>query len=100
MIRIPPHPLDVPGSMKIILGQTASDLIAAHGEYFYASIRRPDATSPPEADGRLVLIVIPMSREQAMDAGGVAVGTHTAKKLRKAVTTATRAKNAASPITP
>lgn len=100
MIRIPQHPLDVPGSMKIILGQTASDLIAAHGEYFYGSIRRPDATSPPEADGRLVLVVIPMSREQAMDAGGVAVGTHTAKRIRKGTTAATGGKATVSPITP
>ena len=34
---------------KFLLGQTASDLISAHGDQFFAIISHPDATSPAES---------------------------------------------------
>lgn len=53
-----PHAFDHPGSIKIILGQAASDAIAANADFHFAGISHPDSTSPPEAHGRLILVCI------------------------------------------
>jgi hypothetical protein len=80
---IPRHPLDHPGSIKILLGREASEAIAANSDFHMAAIVRPDATTPPGHDGRLVLICIPATKEQLDQAYGVAIGTHKAVKIRK-----------------
>ncbi|MEI6177999.1 MAG: hypothetical protein WCS43_13995 [Verrucomicrobiota bacterium] len=45
---IPRHPLDHPGSLKILLGREASDILAAHGERFFAVVVHPDSTAQPD----------------------------------------------------
>ena len=82
MTALPSHPLDCPGVLKILLGQTASDLIAAHGDQFFAVVTHPDCTAPPEAAGRMILHVMPVSKDAAQAACGVITGTHKATKIR------------------
>lgn len=64
---LPQHPLDWPGSIKIMLGRHASEAIAANGDFHLAMISHPDATTPPEADGRLILVCLPLAKS-ALDA--------------------------------
>jgi hypothetical protein len=97
---IPRHPLDVPGSIKLILGQTASDLLAAHGDYLVAVIVHPDATSPPESAGRMILVCLPTDKGTAVDVCNVALGTHIAKKAKPATTATPAAKTAQPAFTP
>lgn len=100
MIRIPFHPLDHPGSIKILLGQTASELLASLGDWHVATISHPDATSPPEAAGRMILICSPMNRETAIDVGRVIVGSHVVKRIAKPATAALGGKKAVPAHTP
>jgi hypothetical protein len=93
---IPAHPLDLPGCIKIMLGQAASDALAALGDYFIAAVVHPDCTSPPEAHGRMILIALPASREAIDNATRVALGTMVAKPIRPAATPAT-ARTTANP---
>lgn len=79
---IPRHNLDHPGSIKIILGREASDAIAANGDYHLAMISHPDATSPPEAAGRLVLVCVPLTKRLANEAANVALGRRTQMRKR------------------
>jgi len=81
---IPPHPLDHPGSIKILLGREASEAIAANGDFHLAMISHPDATSPPEALGRLVLTCLPLDKETLNAATRVALGTARAVNISKA----------------
>ena len=78
---LPVHPLDHPGSIKIMLGREASEAIAATGDYHLAVISHPDATSPPEANGRLILTCIPLAKPVLDGAARVALGTHRAVKI-------------------
>ena len=71
---LPPHPLDHPGAIKILLGREASEAIAANGDHHLAVITHPDATSPPEAAGRLVLVCVPLPKQALDDAAAVALG--------------------------
>jgi len=86
---IKPHPLDVAGSIKIMLGQAASDILAAHGDCHFAIISHPDATSPPEASGRLILTCLPLPRQTLDNATRVALGTMAATRSRKPATAGT-----------
>ena len=79
---LPHHPLDHPGSLKILLGRAASEALAAHGDQFFAIIGHPDCTSPPEAAGRMVLTCLPLSRDVLNDASRVALGRATAKPIK------------------
>jgi hypothetical protein len=84
---LPRHPLDHPGSIKVLLGREASEAIAANGDYHLAVITHPDATSPQGHLGRLVLICLPCTKDQ-LDAGyRVASGTHKATKIKSTPTT-------------
>lgn len=65
---LPAHPLDLPGSIKIMLGREASEAIAANGDFHLAAVTYPDATSPPEANGRMILICLPCSKDALNDA--------------------------------
>jgi len=71
---IPQHPLDHPGSIKIILRRDASEAIAANGDFHLAMISHPDATSPPEAHGRLILVCLPLAKSVLDAATRVALG--------------------------
>lgn len=79
---IPRHPLDRPGSIKILLGREASEAIAANGDFHLAAITRPDSTSPRDHDGRLVLVCIPASKDALDAAYRVVSGTHRAAKIK------------------
>ena len=78
------HPLDVPGSIKIALGQAASDALAAHRDMFFAVVVHPDSTSPPEAMGRMILIAIPGDRAAIDGACRVAAGKARDASIRTA----------------
>jgi len=71
---LPPHPLDHPGSIKIMLGREASEAIAANWDYHFAGITHPDSTSPPEAHGRLILVCIRTDKATFDAATRVALG--------------------------
>ena len=71
---IPPHPLDHPGSIKIMLGLEASEAISANADFHFAGISHPDATSPPEAAGRLILVCIRTDKATLDSATRVALG--------------------------
>ena len=77
------HPLDHPGSIKILLSRAASEALAANGDYHLALVSHPDATSPPESAGRLILVCVPLTKEAADNAARVALGTMTARPIRK-----------------
>jgi len=79
---LPPHPLDHPSVIKIMLGQTARDALKAIGPHHLAIIIQADSTAPPEAQGRFVLHCLPLSPELANDAFRVATGRATAKPIR------------------
>lgn len=83
---LPHHPLDAPGVLKILIGREASEIIEAHGEQFLAIITHPDSTSPPEATGRLVLHVLPITKERADAAYRVAAGKARAMPIKKPIT--------------
>ena len=84
---LPPHPLDHPGSIKILLGREASEAIAANGDFHFAGITHPDATSPPEAHGRLILVCIPLDKAALDAAARVALGRARAMKISTPSTT-------------
>lgn len=79
---IPSHPLDLPGSIKIMLGRAASEILEAHGERFLAVISHPDSTSPPEANGRMILTCLPLSITAINDATRVALGKARAVSIK------------------
>ena len=78
---LPPHPLDHPGSIKILLGREASDAIAANADFHFAAITHPDATSPPEAHGRLILVCLRTDKATLDAATRVALGKDRAVKI-------------------
>lgn len=72
---LPPHPLDHPGAIKIMLGREASEAIAANCDYHFAGITHPDSTSPPGSHGRLILVCIRTDKATLDAATRVALGT-------------------------
>ncbi len=73
-MKLPPHPLDHPGSIKIMLGRESSQAIAANGDFHLAVISHPDATKPPEANVRMILTCIPLDKVALNAAARVALG--------------------------
>ena len=82
-MKLPPHPLDHSGSIKIMLGRESSQAIAANGDFHLAVISHPDATSPPEANGRMILTCIPLDKSALDAAARVALGKARAVTLTK-----------------
>ncbi|MEI6676847.1 MAG: hypothetical protein WCO57_16880, partial [Verrucomicrobiota bacterium] len=76
---IPRHELDHPGVVKIRLSAAASDALRDVGEYHLAVISRADFTAPTEAQGRMILHVIELSKEAATAVSRVALGNHVAR---------------------
>jgi hypothetical protein len=87
---LPQHPLDHPGSIKIMLGRDASEAIAANGDFHLAMISHPDATSPPEANGRLILVCIPLDKATLDAAARVALRKARAVTIKSPATPATQ----------
>ena len=79
---LPPHPLDHPGAIKIMLGREASAAIMSNGDYHLAVISHPDCTSPPEALGRLILVCVPLPKDALDAATRVALGKCRAVKIK------------------
>lgn len=70
-----------------MLGREASEAIAANGDFHLAMISHPDSTSPPEANGRLILTCLPLPKDVLNAATSVALGKSRAVKtptLKKA----------------
>lgn len=78
---LPPEPLSHPGTIRVLLGQEASDAIAANGDQHMACVIYPNAASPPEHHGRLILVCVPTTKERLHDAQRVALGTHKAVRI-------------------
>lgn len=82
------HPLDQPGVVKIVLGQTASDALHGLGKHVLVVATMAESTSPPEAQGRMILHCLPVNKQAADDAYRVASGSHRAAKTKPASTIA------------
>ena len=80
---LPPHPLDHPGSIKILLGREASEAIAANADFHFAGITHPDSTSPTEANGRLILVCLRTDKATLDAAARVALGKARAVNITK-----------------
>ncbi|MEI6654162.1 MAG: hypothetical protein WCP45_05285 [Verrucomicrobiota bacterium] len=76
---LPAHPLDIKGVMKIRLSAAASDALRGVGEHHLAVISRADCTAPAEAQDRMILHVIELTKELATAVSRVALGTHVAR---------------------
>ncbi len=79
---LPRHPLDNPRTVKIALGQTASEALANLGPCLVIAIKA-DSTAPEAAQGRMILHCMPITKELSNDAYRVARGTHRAVKIKK-----------------
>ena len=80
---LPRHPLDHPGVVKIALGQAASEALHGLGKNLLVFATMADSTAPPEAQGRMILLCLPTTKQAADDAYRVARGTHRAVKIKK-----------------
>ncbi len=78
---IAPHPLDHAGLVKIALGQAASDALKAAGEFHLVLVSKADCTAP-QAQGRMVLLCLPLDKKTADDAAAVALGRARAVRIR------------------
>ena len=76
------HNLDHPGVVKIALGQSASDVLAALGDFQLALVSKADCTAPPSAQGRRILHCLPITKGLADAAFQVVTGTHRAVKIK------------------
>jgi hypothetical protein len=79
---LPPHPLDHPGTVKLLLSQAASDALEAAGRYFLILAARADCTAPQEAQGRMILLCQPLDKDTADAAARVALGKAKAVNLK------------------
>ncbi len=79
---LPPHPLDAAGVVKIALGREATAALAACGPFHLALIAQADATAPPEIQGELILLCLPLDKATATAAARVAMGTHRAVRMK------------------
>jgi len=94
---LPRHPLDIDGVVKIALGSAASAALRAIGPRHLCITTESDATAPPEAHGRLVLVCLPLTRERAFDVSRVALGSHKAVRVNPPASTAAKAAAASGP---
>ena len=78
---LPRHPLDNPRTVKIALGQTASDALATLGPCLVIATMA-DSTAPQALQGRMILHCVPITKELSNDAYRVASGTHRATKIK------------------
>ena len=83
---LPRHPTDRPGVVKIALGQAASDALHSLGKHVLVVATMADSTAPSEAQGRMILLCLPTTKQAADDAYRVASGSHRAVKTRPAGT--------------
>lgn len=79
---LPHHPLDHPGVVKILLSESASAALAAVGLHHRVIATKADATALAHAQGRMVLLCLPLTKELADAAASVALGRAVPKKLR------------------
>ena len=81
---IPRHPLDHPGVVKILLSRAASEALEAIGPHCLCIATKADCTAPPEAQGRMILHCLPITKEAADGAYRVVSGTHRATRIKAA----------------
>lgn len=79
---LPQHSLDHPGVVKIALGQSASDALAALGDFQLVLVSKADCTAPQSTQGRRILHCLPITKQLADDLFRVASGTHRAAKIK------------------
>ena len=87
---LPRHPLDQPGVVKIVLGQTASEALHGLGKHVLVVATMADSTAPPEVQGRMILLCLPTTKQAADDAYRVASGAHRVAKIKKTSPTPSR----------
>ena len=90
---LPHHPLDQPGLVKIALGQSASDALAALGDFQLVLVSKADCIAPQSAQGRRILHCLPITKGLADAAFQVVTGTHRAVKIKQVP-------SPAAPLTP
>lgn len=71
---LPSHPLDAPGVVKVVLGQSASDALKGLGRHCFIVATMADSTAPEAAQDRMILHCLPITRERADAAYNVATG--------------------------
>lgn len=81
-VVFPCHPLDRPDVVKIALGRLASDALAAVGPHCLVIATMADSTAPAVAQGKMVLLCLPCSKEQLDAAYQVASGQKRAVPIR------------------
>ena len=81
---IPRHQLDHPGVVKVMLSAAASDALRSAGKYHLVLVAQADCTAPAEAQGRMILHCVPLSRELAQAASDVALGRAIARRKKPA----------------
>lgn len=79
---LPRHPLDHDNVVKICLGQSASDALRALGAHCLVFASPADATAPEAAQGRMILLCVPITKELGDAAYQVASGKMRAVKPR------------------
>ena len=79
---IPRHPLDHPGVVKILLSRAASEALEAIGPHCLCIATKADCTAPPEAQGRMILHCLPITKEAADAAFRVASGMARAVRVK------------------
>ena len=79
---LPHHPLDKPGVVKIALGASASEALAALGRSCLIIAAKADSTAPESAQGRMILHCLPLTQERSNAAYRCAIGTHRAVKIK------------------
>jgi len=86
---LPRHCLDHDGAVKVLLSAAASDALRAIGPHHLCITSEPDATAPPGAHGRLVIMCLPLTRERAHEAALVALGRMVARRVKSSPPPAT-----------
>jgi len=75
-----PDPFGTPGLLRILLGATASEALAAAGDTFVLQAYR---SALPEHAGRFILLALPVSKDVADACARVVKGTHCAVVIRR-----------------
>jgi hypothetical protein len=71
---IPPHSFDQPGVTKIALSSAANEALAALGAHHLIIATKADCAAPDWAQGRLMLLCLPLDKRTARAAESVALG--------------------------
>ena len=78
----PRHPLDHPSVTKIALSSAASEALAALGPHCLVIATKADSAAPEWAQGRVILLCVPLDNDTARAAESVALGKTSAVPMK------------------